>query len=368
MAGKNTSAISGGLSGAATGAQLGSIVPGVGTGIGALVGGGLGLAAGFMGGQEDESDKYYKEMMDRLAGIQVPGVEDLTFTPEELQYVGDFSPEELQQYVLQKSEMENVAVDPRLKQEQMKALDRVSQLADQGFSDEDMMGFNIARQQAAGEAEAKQGQILQNMQARGQGGAGAELIARLQSSQDSSNQLSLEQQKQAIAQADARKQALTMLANQSSSMRDQDFGEQSELAKAKDLVNRLNTQNAQDVARTNVGNRNTAGEANLSNRQNLQNSNVVIRNKAQADKSQALKDVFDMQYSKATGQAKFGSLQADNSYTQAANTNAGIGQIGQGLVQAAPAIKNMFTTPTTLGWNDGEEEALDELTKQGIYI
>lgn len=340
MAGKNASAISGAMSGAATGATVGGPW-------GAAIGGVLGGAAGFMGGQDDKSNDYYNQMIARLDGIKVPGIENLTFTPEELQYVGDFTPEELQQYVLQKSEMENVAVDPRLKQEQMKALDRVSQLADRGFSDEDMMAFNIARQQAAGEAEAKQGQILQNMQARGQGGSGAELIARLQSSQDSSNQLSLEQQKQAIAQADARKQALNMLANQSGSMRNQDFGEQSEIAKAKDLVNRINVQNAQDVSRTNVGNRNASAQAALSNKQAISNSNVGLRNAAQADRSQALKDIFNMEATKATGQNMIGAQQASNSSRQAANANAGVGQIGQGLVQAAPAIKNMFSSNQT---------------------
>ena len=213
--------------------------------------------------------------MERLNAIQVPGIEDLTFTPEEMQYLGNLTPEQQQQFVLEKSNMENVSVDPRLRQEQMKALDRVSQLADKGFSDEDMMAFNIARQNAAGEAEAKQNQILQNMQQRGQGGSGAELIARLQSAQNSANQLSLEQQKQAIEQAKARKDALAMLSNQSGSLRSQDFGEQSKIAEAKDLVNRINMQNAQNVEGSNVAARNNAAQRNLETQQQLSNQNVV---------------------------------------------------------------------------------------------
>jgi hypothetical protein len=336
--GKNASALSGAVSGATTGATIGGPW-------GAAIGGGLGLAAGYFGGQDDESGKYQKEMMDRINAIQVPGMEQLTFTPEELQYLGDFSPEQLQTYMLEKSAMENVAVDPRLKTEQMKALDKVSQLADQGFSDEDMMAFNIARQQAAGEAEAKQGQILQNMQARGQGGSGNELISRLTSAQNSANQLSLEQQKQAMAQAEARKQALTMLANQSGSMRNQDFGEQSAIAQAKDVVNQINTRNQQDVARYNVGSSNQAGQRNLETKQGLSSSNVALRNKAKEMKADAAKERFNMEMAKATGQNYISQQQAKSSQQGAADSAAGIGQIGQGAIQLAGMYKKPQTAP-----------------------
>lgn len=335
--GKTTSAISGALSGATTGATLGGPW-------GAAIGGVLGGAAGLFGGQDDNSNDYYNQMMERLNAIQVPGIEDLTFTPEEMQYLGNLTPEQQQQFVLEKSNMENVSVDPRLRQEQMKALDRVSQLADKGFSDEDMMAFNIARQNAAGEAEAKQNQILQNMQQRGQGGSGAELIARLQSAQNSANQLSLEQQKQAIEQAKARKDALAMLSNQSGSLRSQDFGEQSKIAEAKDLVNRINMQNAQNVEGSNVAARNNAAQRNLETQQQLSNQNVGLRNQAKQNQVNAQKDIFDMNYRKAMGQNYISGQQAGNATRQAGNANAGIGQIGQGLVQMASSgnFKNLF--------------------------
>lgn len=359
--GKESSAISGAVSGATTGATIGGPW-------GAAIGGVLGGAAGFFGGQDDESDKYQKEMMARINAIQVPGMEQLTFTPEELQYIGDFTPEQLQNYVLEKSAMESVAVDPRLKTEQMKALDRVSQLADRGFSDEDMMAFNIARQQAAGEAEAKQQQILQNMQARGQGGSGNELISRLTSAQNSANQLSLEQQKQAMAQAEARKAALSMLANQSSTMRNQDFGEQSAIAQAKDVVNQINTRNAQDTARYNVGQTNQAGLRNLESKQGLSSSNVALRNKAKEMKTDAAKERFNMEMAKATGQNFISQQQAKSSQQGAADSAAGIGQIGQGAIQLAGMYKKPQTTPIVstqkmpVGLNDPSSWKEDEDT------
>lgn len=354
-AGKNSAAISGALSGATTGATLGGPW-------GAVAGGVLGGAAGLFGGQDDDSGKYYDEMMARVNAIQVPGIDQMQFTPEELQYMGDFSPEELQNYVLQKSEMENINRDPRLRQEQMKALDQVSQLADKGFSDEDMMAFNVARQQAAGEAEAKQQQILQNMQARGQGGSGNELISRLTAAQNSANQLSLEQQKQAMAQAEARKQALTMLANQSGSLRSQDFGEESSIANAKDMVNRINQQNQQETARYNTGAKNTAGLRNLETKQTQANSNVNIRNTGKQNNIAALKDKFNMDVAKATGQNAVSSSMANRAANSAASNAAGIGQIGQGAIQLAGAY-NKSPQVKTQDWDPGEDEALDELTK-----
>lgn len=339
--GKNTSLLSGALSGATTGASVGGPY-------GAAIGGLLGGAAGYFGGQDDNSNDYYNQMMDRLNAINVPGIEQLTFTPEELSYLGDLTPEMQQQFVLEKSAMENVSVDPRLRQEQMKALDKVSQLADKGFSDEDMMAFNIARQQAAGEAEAKQQQVLQNMQQRGQSGSGAELIARLTSAQNSANQLSLEQQKQALAQAEARKNALAMLANQSGTLRTQDFGEQSQVAQAKDAVARWNAQNAQNVEGSNVAARNMAAQRNLETQQKIADQNVATRNQAKQNQVNAQKDIFDMNYRKATGQNYVSGQQAGNATRQASNANAGIGQIGQGLVQMAGSgnFKNLFGNKT----------------------
>jgi len=361
--GKNTSLLSGALSGATTGASVGGPY-------GAAIGGLLGGAAGYFGGQDDNSNDYYNQMMDRLNAINVPGIEQLTFTPEELSYLGNLTPEQQQQFVLEKSAMENVSVDPRLRQEQMKALDKVSQLADKGFSDEDMMAFNIARQQAAGEAEAKQQQILQNMQQRGQGGSGAELIARLTSAQNSANQLSLEQQKQALAQAEARKNALTMLANQSGSLRNQDFGEQSQVAQAKDAVARWNAQNAQNVEGSNVAARNNAALRNLETQQNLANQNVGVRNQAKQNQVNAQKDLFNMNYMKATGQNAISGQQAGNAARQAANTNAGIGQIGQGLVQMASSgnFKNLFgnsnNAPVPKNLNNPDQWEQNDVTTQ----
>jgi hypothetical protein len=78
--GKNTSLLSGALSGATTGASVGGPY-------GAAIGGLLGGAAGYFGGQDDNSNDYYNQMMDRLNAINVPGIEQLTFTPEELSYL-----------------------------------------------------------------------------------------------------------------------------------------------------------------------------------------------------------------------------------------------------------------------------------------
>lgn len=349
---KTTNILSGALSGAGAGAQVGGPWGAAG---GAVLGGLLGGQGG-----EDESAKYQREMMARLQGINVPSLADLQFTPEELQYMGDLSPDQLQSFVLEKSSMENVAVDPRLKTEQMKALDKVSQLADRGFSDEDMMAFNVARQQAAGEAQAKQGQILQNMQQRGQGGSGAELIARLQQNDNSTNQLSLEQQKQAMAQAEARKSALTMLANQSGSMRNQDFAEQSDVARAKDVVNNINFRNQQQNSNANTDAANNAKLRNLNSRQQTSNQNVDIRNQGQQNNRNQLTNKFNMDIAKATGQNRVSSDMADNSIRQSGNNSSGIGQIGQGLIQIAPTLKNTFGTKSVAQQDD---DALDELTK-----
>ena len=173
------------------------------------------------------------------------------------------------------------------------------------------------------------------MQQRGQGGSGAELMARLQSNQSGADRLQQAELEQAKAMQQARMAALTQQANMSGQLRSQDYGEQSNLAKAKDLINQFNAQNAQGVQQRNVGTKNNAQLTNLQNQQNIANMNTELKNKQQINNKGLLQQQFGNQMQLASAKAgQYGNQAqvADQQAAQTAGMWAGIGQgVGSGI-------------------------------------
>lgn len=255
-----------------------------------------------------------------LQGVELPDIEKQKLSLDQYQYLGDYAPllEQLQQ--AGPSAMGDVAVDPRLKQQQMDALSQLAGLSQTGLSQADLAALEQTRRAAAAESQAKQGQILQEMAQRGQGGSGAELIARLKSAQSGADRQSAEGL-QIARDAQARAlQALSQGAGLAGSVRGQEFGEQSDIARARDVVNQFNTQNAQNVQQRNVGGQNQAQAANIQARQELSNQNVGLQNQQQQANKGLLQQQFQNAIQKAGGIAQNYGQQAGLAQQQAANT------------------------------------------------
>ncbi|MHA0110743.1 hypothetical protein ACXYUI_26840, partial [Klebsiella pneumoniae] len=98
------------------------------------------------------------------------------------------------------------------------------------------------------------GAITQNMQARGLGGSGLDLVAKLQSGQDANQTEALRALEIAGQGEQARRDATAKAGNLGGSLESQDFGEQAAKAQAQDAINRFNTQNSNQAAQyNNVG-------------------------------------------------------------------------------------------------------------------
>jgi hypothetical protein len=235
-----------------------------------------------MGAGDREAKKsrnILRENVAQVDALKLPELQQLYL--EQLQSAGNLTPDMEQAILQQASAMEGVSTDPRLKTQQMSALEQLAGIAETGMSPADQAAFELARRGAAQEEQARQGQILQEMQARGQGGSGIELISRLKSNQSAADRLQEAQLQQAQAQQQARMQALGQVGNLSSQVREQDFGEQARIAQATDMINQFNAQNQQGVQSRNVGSKNQAQMANLQNQQNILNQNVGLRNQQQ---------------------------------------------------------------------------------------
>lgn len=184
--------------------------------------------------------------------------------------------------------LSGVSADPRLKQAQMKALEEMAGLSEQGLGVQDQAAFNQLRRQAGSEAQAQQASILQNAASQGTLDSGNALMAQLNGAQSQANRLQQGAEAQASAAAQARREAINSYGNMSSQMANQDYSNKANTASAKDAIAKFNAQNTQGANQFNINNKqdvaNTA--ANTKNQQTMYNTGL-IQQKFQNDLSKA---------------------------------------------------------------------------------
>lgn len=300
-------------------------------------------AATLIGGQmsaqqeRDQADAARKAAINQYAGVNIPSIDSQTITPSNYQNAGDLTPEQQQAIALGDTSLSGVSTDPRLQAAQMQALQQLSGIASGSPQAGDQAGFELSKQNVAGELNAQNGKVLQDMQQRGQAGSGAELLMKLKNNQVGAQTLATQQMEQAKAMQAARMQALQSQANLASGIRSQDYGEQATLANARDQIAKYNAANAQNVSNSNVGANNLAAAQNLQNKQNLSNQNTTIANDAQKYNKQLIQTNYQNQVQKAGGVAAQLNNQATAAQQQAANTAGAWGQAGQGIAQGVTA-------------------------------
>lgn len=139
------------------------------------------------------------------------------------------------------SAIENIAVNPALQAAQMQALGALQGEAQAGgMTAQDratqQQSMDATSQQERGQREA----ILQQAAARNQGGTGASLAAQLANQQGAAQRNAMQGTQQV---ADSRARAMQAMAGAgglAGQIRGQQFGEQSNIASAKDLINKFN--------------------------------------------------------------------------------------------------------------------------------
>lgn len=264
-----------GTEGLVSGAAMGTaIMPGYGTAIGGALGG---LLGGFAGGDDGEAARKQQEaLMDQtlaeIAGVSVPELKQIQLeNPRWL--------EDLQAEQLDPSQMKYVNTDPRLRSQQTAALDALNQISEGGgMTMQDRANLSQIQNESATADKGRRDALMQNMNARGMGGSGMELLSNLQSNQAATDR-NMQQGLGVAGMAQNRAlESIMQSGNLAGNLRGQDFSEQSKKAEAADAINRFNTQNRQDVNRFNVGGRqDTANEAINTRNQNQTMGNAVLQ-------------------------------------------------------------------------------------------
>jgi len=304
--------------------------------------------SGYLGQQsaaksEKEKRKLLNQARAEFEKIEVP--EEKAAVYEELKRAGVLTPEFEKEINIPDTEYTKVQADPALKQAQLNALTRLTQLGESGGLDEaDKANLERARQKFAAESASQQGAAQESLARRGLQSAGAEMVQRQMAAQGEANQMAdFERQ----TQGEARRRALEAMIQGGSlagGIRSQDVGEQERKAAAIDAINRFRVQNQADVQQRNVERINQAAAGNLQNQQRIQDANVAFRNQSTDLNRGAEQRAFQNQITRAQGMASPIAGQAAAAGQAAQQTRdmwgglaTGIGQLGAAYQQGSAA-------------------------------
>lgn len=296
---------------------------------------------GYLGQQqaaksEREKRKLLQQARAEFEKIEVP--EEKAAVYEELKRAGVLTPEFEKEINIPDTEYTKVQADPALKQAQMNALARLSQLGESGgFDEADKANLERARQRYAAESASQQGAVQESLARRGLQSAGAEMVQRQMAAQNAANQTAdIERQ----LQGEGRRRALEAIlqgGQVSGNIRSQDVGEQERRAAAIDRINQMRVQNQIDVNQRNVERQNAAQAANLQNQQRIQDANVAFRNQAYDTNRTANQRTFQNQMARAGGMASPITNQASAFGQKAEGEKDMWGGLASGIAQMGAA-------------------------------
>lgn len=334
---------------------------------GAIAAGGSVVSAGlgYLSAEKDRAAqrRYIKNAMKELKKAGYPPDLSKEIIFQQFEQAGILTPQLEEDIAVAESEMGQLKEDPSLKSAQLKALAQMQQRAKVGLSAEDRAALNQVRSEVQRDAEAKRQQILQQMQSRGMGGSGAELMAQLQASQGAADQASAASDT-LMAQAQQRAlQALGQSAGMASDIRGQDFSVNQARAQALDERNRFLAQNSIARQRQNVGIMNDAQRMNLAEQQRIQDMNAQMANAEKLRQSSEKGAYFDRKLGLAQakaaaqmGQAAAAGQQAQNTQQMFSNLGAGLGKLGAAAYQGGMFGGGNTATPDAAGGTTGYSE------------
>lgn len=297
-----------------------------GAGIGSLfnIAGGI-AAANEQANARAAADARLDDIKNLYNRISMPEIGSEELNLEQLNSGQMLNPQ--QQQVRQLSmndQLQNVNLDPRLKQTQMNALETLSKIAGKGFTPDEMNALSQQRSAREADVTAKLKQLQQNQDMRGLGNSEMSLAAQLSAAQSDANR-GAQDARDLQAQGFKRSlDAISQGSNLAGSIDNTDYNRQSNLATA--LRNRegTNLQNQVATEGTNVDRFNRALESNTTRINNTADKNVAIRN----DQQQFNKGLIDKNYNRQLDRAATLSGVARNQATNdIAKGNARAGAI-----------------------------------------
>ena len=254
----------------------------------------------------DKASGLSKAQIERLDAIDLPDEEKMKLLLESPELVGLLEAEDLED-----SKMNEIELDPALRENQMAALDSLRQQSEEGLTATD----KYAMEQMLGDVDAQErsqrASIESDMARKGMDSSGAALMAKLQGTQSGANSARDKAMQMAAQGQQNRMAAIQSLGNLSGQMNQQDFAQQAQQASAHDAISRANAMNRQNVS----------GQ-NLAARQAIENQRSNIANQQQTFNKGLEQQQFDNKLKKTGAQNVVSQNQA-NMFQNQAGAQAG---------------------------------------------
>lgn len=224
---------------------------------------------------QEEANRKSEQALDMYNYVNLPLQEKLNLAYENPQLVGLLTPEEISGTAL-----ENVQIDPKLREAQMSALQSLQNTANEGISAEEQYQMQLLRNKGTANVNANQAAVMQDLAQRGlAGGAGSsartEALLKAQASQSQGNTDQLAALQLGAANEEAKRQAIQQAAGLAGNIESSDYQRAANKASAQDAITRFNAQNRQDVA-----------AKNLTAQQQVADAKTELANRAQAQNAQ----------------------------------------------------------------------------------
>lgn len=309
----------------------------------AIAGAGTSVLGGVVGNlasagdRRDARDKM-SEAMGELMSLGMPPDLSKRLVLEQYQQAGMLTPELEQEIALADPLAAKIQEDPRLREAQMQALASMQQRGKMGLTAQDRALLNQTRQEVQRDVRGAEEAAIMDAAARGQGGSGNELVARLNAQQAGANRASMEGDRTAAMAQQNALSALSQSGQLGSDLRARDFDINRSMAQSADeaAVRRFN----EAVARQqrNIGSKNVGQQFNVERGHEVSDRNVAMANRETERQANAQRQFWEDQKSRAqmraTGLAdasKMSREQAAATAKQWADIGSGSGKILSGL-------------------------------------
>jgi hypothetical protein len=303
------------------------------------------VVAGLMGqsaAAKDKRDakKYMNEAAAEILKVMPPDPESQKVFFEQFRSAGILTPELEKALPEVQSEMSKVSTDPRLKDAQMSALQKLQRTAEGGLDVGDKASLQAVKDQATQQEKSQRQAILQNMAARGMAGSGAELASQMSAQQGAADR-NARGGLEVAAQAQRRALEAAMQSGQlGGQIRGQDFEEQAQKARAVDAIRQFNAANSISMQQRNVDRNNNAQAANLGNAQDISNRNTGSLNQQKQINAGVSQQAYQNAMQKAQAVAAAKTAQGQQAAQQAQNTANQYAQGGSAIGQGVNAYAN----------------------------
>lgn len=295
-------------------------------------------------GDRDAANDQIKQITDLYANLKTPDIEQMKVDLQDYATGPSYTAkEDTAEQLAMSDALQNIQLDPRLKQTQMNALETLNKIAGSGFTPDELNALQEQRSAREGDLTSKLKAIQQQQEMRGVANSDMGIAQKMMEAQSSSNRGAADAR---ALEAEAFKrslQAITQGSDLAGQIDNTDYARQANLAQNLNQRELTNLQQRAGVNASNVDRFNDALRMNISRQQGVSDKNVDLSNNQQQYNKQLLQQDFQNQQAKVAGLAGAKNAQAQQ-YQNNANATAGMFQgIGAG---AGTALMGMGGTTT----------------------